>query len=55
MTEHSPEIRKATILPRGQALGMVNYLENDDDELIGQSKQVLFILYKKIKAFQTEH
>jgi len=46
MTEHSPEIRKATILPRGQALGMVNYLENDDDELIGQSKQQFIALMK---------
>jgi ATP-dependent metalloprotease FtsH len=46
LTDHSPEIRKATILPRGQALGMVNYLENDDDELIGQSKQQFIALMK---------
>jgi ATP-dependent metalloprotease FtsH len=39
LSEHAPEIRKATILPRGHALGMVNYLQHDDDEVIGESKQ----------------
>uniref|UniRef100_A0A6B2L0R1 AAA+ ATPase domain-containing protein n=1 Tax=Arcella intermedia TaxID=1963864 RepID=A0A6B2L0R1_9EUKA len=29
-TEGSPEIRKATLIPRGDALGMVNFLESDE-------------------------
>jgi ATP-dependent metalloprotease len=30
LTEGASEIRKATILPRGLALGMVSYLQNED-------------------------
>lgn len=37
LSPHAPEIRKATILPRGQALGMVNYLEGDSQ--LGETKQ----------------
>jgi len=40
-TKNAPEIRRATLMPRGQALGMVNYLPKDEvsrtkSELLGE-------------------
>jgi len=42
----APEIRKATLIPRGDALGMVNYLPSDEHlvtktELIGQMQMAM--------------
>jgi len=42
----APEIRKATLIPRGEALGMVNYLPNDEHlvtktELLGQMQMAM--------------
>ncbi len=45
-TPGAPEIRTATLIPRGDALGMVNYVHNDEhlttkEELLGQMRMAM--------------
>jgi len=40
-TEGSSKIRKATLIPRGQALGMVNFLPGDDELITKKQMQAL--------------